>query len=92
MELTPAQKHLIRWLKVMGVQEDDMVGIMLLMDTPKKHDTRMCWMAENQTANRTVFIQAAKGVRSGEKAGLYAIIATDMEDRQIEMMEFLMDE
>ena len=50
MELTPAQKHLIRGLKVMGVQEDDMVGIMLLMDTPKKRDTLMCWMAENQTA------------------------------------------
>ncbi len=27
----------------------------------------------------------------GKQAGLYAIIATDTEDRQIEMMEFLMD-
>ncbi len=26
-----------------------------------------------------------------KKVGLYAIIATDTEDRQIEMMEFLMD-
>lgn len=26
--LTPAQQHLIRWLKVMGVKKDEMLGIM----------------------------------------------------------------
>ena len=62
MELTQAQKHLIHWLKVMGVQEDDMVGIMLLMDTPKKRDTLMCWMAENQTATPSDIIGKAMDI------------------------------
>ena len=47
MELTPAQKHLIRWLKVIGAEEDEVIGIMLLMDTPEKRDRLMSWMAEN---------------------------------------------
>ena len=50
MELTPAQKHLIKWLKVMKCSEDETIGIMLLMDTPKKRDDLMRWLAKNQKA------------------------------------------
>ena len=48
--LTPAQKHLIKWLKVMKVEEDEMIGIMFLMDTPKKRDDLMMWMSHHQQA------------------------------------------
>ena len=48
--LTPAQQHLIRGLKIMGVEQDEMVGIMLLMDTPKKRDKLMMWMSKNEGA------------------------------------------
>ena len=47
MALTPAEKHLIRWLKVMGVTEEEVIGIMLFLDTPEKRDKMMAWMAEN---------------------------------------------
>ena len=50
MELTPAQKHLIRWLKVMGMAEDETVGIMLALDTPEKRDKLMMWMAQHREA------------------------------------------
>ena len=50
MELTPAQKYLIKWLKVMKCSEDETIGIMLLMDTPKKQDDLMQWLAKNQKA------------------------------------------
>ncbi len=62
MELTPAQKHLIRGLKVMGVQENDVIGIMLLMDTPKKRDDLMRWMAENRTATPSDIIGKAMDI------------------------------
>lgn len=48
--MTPAQKHLIQWLKVMRVEEDEMVGIMFLMDTPKKRDNLMMWMSHHPKA------------------------------------------
>ena len=38
MALTPAQKHLIRWLKVMGRTEEETIGIVLCADTPEKQD------------------------------------------------------
>ena len=50
MELTPAQKYLIKWLKVMKCSEDETIGIMLLMDTPKKRDDLMQWLTKNQKA------------------------------------------
>ncbi len=62
MELTPAQKHLICWLKVMGMNEDDVIGIMLLMDTPKKRDDLMRWMAENRTATPSDIIRKAMDI------------------------------
>ena len=68
MELTPAQKYLIHWLKVMGVQEDDVIGIMLLMDTPKKRDDLMCWMAENRTATSSDIIGKAMDIEKYDRA------------------------
>ena len=50
MELTPAQKYLIKWLKVMKCSEDETIGIMILMDTPKKRDDLMQWLTKNQKA------------------------------------------
>ena len=50
MELTPAQKHLIQWLKVMGMAEDETVGITLALDTPEKRDKLMMWMAQHREA------------------------------------------
>jgi hypothetical protein len=50
MELTPAQRHLIRWLKVMGCTEEETIGIFLFADTPEKRDELMMYMAENLTA------------------------------------------
>ena len=50
MELTPAEKHLIKWLKIMKCSEDEAVGIMLVLDTPEKRDTMMMWMAEHLEA------------------------------------------
>ena len=47
MELTRAQQHLIRWLKVIGCSEDETVGIILMADTPEKRDELMDFMAEN---------------------------------------------
>ncbi len=48
--VTPMQQHLIRGLKIMGVSEDEMVGIMLLMDTPKKQDELIMWMSKHREA------------------------------------------
>ena len=50
MALTPAQKHLIRGLKMFGVGEDETVGIILMLDTPEKRDKLMVWMAQNLEA------------------------------------------
>ena len=51
MKLTPAQKHLIHWLKFMGVEEDEMLGIMLLLDTQKLRDDMMAWMCKHPEAS-----------------------------------------
>lgn len=50
MKLTPAEKHLIKWLKIMKCSEDETVGIMLLLNTPEKRDKMMQWMAKNTKA------------------------------------------
>ncbi len=39
MELTPAQKHLIKWLKIMGCTEEETVGISMFLDTPRSETT-----------------------------------------------------
>ena len=65
MELTPAQKHLIHWLKVMGVQEDEVIGIMLLMDTPEKRDNLMGWMSKNLKATPSEIIGTAMDIAAG---------------------------
>ena len=50
MDLTPAQRHLIRGLKIFGCTEEETIGIVLYADTPEKQDELMMYMAENQTA------------------------------------------
>lgn len=50
MTLTPAEKHLIKWLKLMKCSEDETVGIMLLLNTPAYLDEMMQWMTKHPEA------------------------------------------
>ena len=59
MLLTPAQKHLVRWLKIMKCSEDETVGIMLLLDTPEYRDKMMQWMMDNPEATPSDLIGKA---------------------------------
>ena len=46
MKLTWAEKHLTRWLKVIGCTADEAVGILLMADTEQKQYELMDFMAE----------------------------------------------
>ena len=48
--LTPAQLHLIKWLKVMKVEEDEMVGVMLLLQTALQREKMMEWLSQHHAA------------------------------------------
>ena len=50
MALTKAENYLIDWLKALGCTEEEVIGIVLTMDTPTKQDRLMSWMAENRRA------------------------------------------
>ena len=67
--LTPAQQHLIKWLKVVGVEEDEMVGIMLLMNTPKKRDDLMMWMFQHKEATPSDILGKAMEISRNSKEG-----------------------
>ena len=56
MELSPAQKHLIHGLKLFGLTEDETVGIVLAMKTPKQQDELMMWMVDNLKATPSEII------------------------------------
>lgn len=49
-QLTPAQKHLILGLQIMGCSEETILGIMILLETPEMQDEMMDWMVENRNA------------------------------------------
>ena len=55
-ELTKAQKHLIHWLKIIGMSEDETVGIMVAMKTPRQRDMLMSWMADHREATKSDII------------------------------------
>ena len=55
-ELTNAQKHLIHWLKIIGMSEDETVGIMVAMKTPRQRDLLMSWMADHREATKSDII------------------------------------
>ena len=57
--LTQAQQHLIRWLKVMKVEKDEMIGIMSLLKTPAQRDEMMKWLTHNQKATPTEILKKA---------------------------------
>lgn len=48
--LTPAQKHLIHWLKFMNCSVTTVLGIMMDLDTWEKQDKMMAWMCKHSTA------------------------------------------
>ena len=59
MELTPAEKHLIRWLKIMKCSMDEAVGIGLLLETPEQWDKMMRWMSTHPEATPSDLIGKA---------------------------------
>ena len=59
MKLSPAQKHLIKWLKLMDCSMDEAVGIMLLLRTPKQRDDMMLWMSKHPAATPSDLIGKA---------------------------------
>ena len=60
--LTPAQKHLIKWLKLMKCSEDETVGIMMLLDTPEYRDKMMAWMSKHPEATPSDLIGQALAI------------------------------
>ena len=53
LELTPAQKHLIRWLKVIGMSKETTIGIMSMLDTPEKRKMMLDFLlAEYDKGNK----------------------------------------
>ena len=62
MPLTPAQKHLVKWLKLMKCSEDEAVGIMLLLDTPAYRDEMMQWMTKHPDATPSDLIGNALAI------------------------------
>ena len=48
MELSPAQKHLIKWLRYYGIEKDAIVGIVASLEKPEQLDKMMEWMSEHR--------------------------------------------
>ena len=53
--LSSSEKILIRWLKAIGMSEDEVIGTITALDTPEKQDM----LAEFLTANRDATAQEA---------------------------------
>lgn len=64
-QLTPAQKHLILGLQIMGCSEETTLGIMLLLVTPGMLRDMMDWMVENRNATEPELF--SKAVDTGIK-------------------------
>ena len=67
MELTKAQKHMIRWLKISGCTEEETIGIFQLMDTPEKRDELMMYMADNRHLTSQDILKKALEITLREK-------------------------
>ena len=59
IELTPAQQYLIKWLKVMKVGKEEMIGIMMLLKTPIQMDEMMDWLCHHQKATPSEIVGKA---------------------------------
>ena len=68
MALSPAEKHLIKWLKLMKCSEDETVGIMLLLDTPEYRDEMMMWMSKHPEATPSDLIGKALDITAGKNS------------------------
>lgn len=62
MELTEAEKLLIHGLKLYGVELEDALGIMLLLNTEQMQDEMMLWMTENRQATTSNLIGKAMDI------------------------------
>ena len=51
MELTDLEKHLVHWLKLIGVGEGQAVSMLLVLHTQEMQLEMMDWMAEHQEAS-----------------------------------------
>lgn len=59
MKLTETQKLLMTGLKVFGVENDLIVGIMLMLQEEDQQEQLMEWMAEHEGAKPEVILQTA---------------------------------
>ena len=48
--LSKREEILIRWLKAIGMSEDNTMGVILALDTPEKQDTLARFMTGNKDA------------------------------------------
>ena len=57
MQLTEAQKHLIRGLLIFGVEKDAIVGIVSILKEPEQQDAMMEWMSEHEGATTSEILR-----------------------------------
>lgn len=62
MELTDAEKLLIHGLKLYGMELEDALGIMLLLNTEQMQYEMMLWMVENRGATSSDLIGKAMDI------------------------------
>lgn len=57
MALTEHQEQLIQGLKILGFKKEDVVAIMLLMETDEMADTLLDWIVENNREEKLTYGQ-----------------------------------
>lgn len=55
--LSPAQKHLIAGLKLFSMEQEAIIGIVLMLARPEQQDAMMFWMAENEHATQSDILE-----------------------------------
>ena len=55
MSLTKNQRTLIQGLKILGFEKEDVVAIMLLMETDEMADTLLDWIVENNREEKLTY-------------------------------------
>ena len=65
MELTTLQKELIYLLKAYGMKQDEVVGVMLILDTEKKLNEMYKWIETHTSASLNEVMEAALQIHRG---------------------------
>ena len=63
MELSPAQKHLIRGLMILGVEKDAIAGIVAGLPEPEQLDEMMEWMCDHWGASTSQILKQVAAIR-----------------------------